>query len=61
MNNGTPKRGVNALTKLEFYPLPDVVDTVGLLGRYRISTVFDMASGYLEVGIEERDREQNCI
>ena len=66
MNNGTPKRdrlcrGLNALTKLEFYPLSDIVDTVGLLGQYRISTILDMASGYLQVGIEERDREKNCI
>jgi hypothetical protein len=51
----------NARTNLEYYTLSDIVDTVGLLGRYRISTVLDMASGYLQVGIEERYREKNCI
>ena len=69
MNCGTPKRdrlcvdprGVNALTKLEFYPLPDLVDTVGLLGQCRIVTVLDMVSGYLQVGIEQRDKEKNCM
>ena len=61
MNNGTTKRGKNALTNLEYYTLSDMVDTVGLLGRQRISTVLDMASGYLQVGIEERDREKNSI
>ena len=64
MNNGTPKRdrlcrGLNALTKLEFYPLPKILDTLGLLGQCRIFTVLDMASGYLQVEIEERDREKN--
>ena len=33
------------------------MDTVGLLGQCRIVAVLDMASGYLQVQIEERDRE----
>ena len=60
--NGTPKyrlcvdlRGLNALTKPDAYPLPNIVDTLDSLGQCKIFIVLDMASGYLQIEIEEKD------
>lgn len=38
-------RALNAVTKLEAYPIPNIVDTLDSLGQSRIFSVLDMASG----------------
>jgi Reverse transcriptase (RNA-dependent DNA polymerase). len=37
------------------------VDTLDLLGQCKIFTVLDMASGYLQIEIEEKDREKTAF
>ena len=54
-------RGLNALTKPDAYPLPNIVDTLDSLGQCKIFTVLDMASGYLQIDIAEKDREKTAF
>ena len=66
--DGSPKyrlcvdlRGLNALTKPDAYPLPNIVDTLDSLGQCKVFTVLDMASGYLQIESEEKDKEKTAF
>ena len=54
-------RGVNVLTKPDAYPLPNIVDTLDSLGQSKVFSVLDMASGYLQIEIAEKDREKTAF
>jgi hypothetical protein len=38
-------RALNAVTKPDAYPIPNIMDTVDLVGHSKIFSVLDMASG----------------
>jgi hypothetical protein len=42
-------RALNAVTKPDTYPIPNIVDTLDSLGCSKIFSVLDMASGYHRV------------
>jgi hypothetical protein len=44
-------RPVNAVTKPDAYPIPNIVDTLDSLGNSKIFSVLDIASGYHQIGI----------
>jgi len=45
-------RSLNAVTKPDAYPIQNIVDTLDSLGRGKIFTVLDMASGYHQIPIK---------
>ena len=51
---------LNAVTKLDAYPILNIVDTLDSLGHSKLFTVLDMASGYHQISIKQKQRE-NCI
>jgi hypothetical protein len=51
-------RSLNAVTKPDAYPIPNIVDTLDSLWNSKIFSVLDMASGYHQIGIQEEDKEK---
>jgi hypothetical protein len=51
-------RSLNAVTKPDAYPIPDIVDTLDSLGASKIFSVLYMASGYHQIEIQEEDKEK---
>jgi hypothetical protein len=45
-------RALNAVTKPDAYPIPNIVDTLDSLGHGKIFLVLDMASGYHQIPIK---------
>jgi hypothetical protein len=45
-------RALNAVTKPDAYPIPNIVDTLDSLGHSKIFSVLDMASGYHEIPVK---------
>jgi hypothetical protein len=54
-------RSLNAVTKPDAYPIPNIVDTLDSLGTSKIFSVLDMASGYHQIEIQEEDREKTAF
>jgi hypothetical protein len=54
-------RALNAVTKPDAYPIPNIVDTLDSLGHSKIFTVLDMASGYHQIEIRPEDREKTAF
>ena len=54
-------RALNAVTKPDVYPIPNIVDTLDSLGRSKIFTVLDMASGYHQISIKPEHREKTAF
>ena len=54
-------RGLNALTKPDAYPLSNIMDTLDSLGQCKVFKVLDMASGHLQIEIEEKDKEKTAF
>jgi hypothetical protein len=54
-------RALNAVTKLDAYPIPNFVDTLDSLGHSKIFSVLDMASGYHQIPIKPEDREKTAF
>jgi hypothetical protein len=54
-------RALNAVTKPDAYPIPNIVDTLDSLGCSKIFTVLDMASGYHQVEVEPQSREKTAF
>jgi hypothetical protein len=54
-------RALNAVTKPDAYPIPNIVDTLDSLGCSKIFTVLDMASGYHQIEVEPQSREKTTF
>lgn len=57
----TDFRGLNAVTKVDVYPLPLINETLEQLGRSRYFTTLDLASGYHQISVAEKDREKTAF
>ena len=51
-------RKLNAVTKLDVYPLPHIDNSMDLLADAKYFTSLDLASGYWQVGMSEESREK---
>jgi len=54
-------RALNAVTKPDAYPIPNIVDTLDSLGQSKILSVLDMASGYYQIAIKADYREKTAF
>jgi hypothetical protein len=54
-------RALNAVTKPDAYPIPNITDTLDLLGQSKIFSVLDMASGYHQIQIKPEHREKTAF
>ena len=54
-------RALNAVTKPDAYPIPNIVDTLDSLGRSKIFTVLDMASGCHQISVKPEHREKTAF
>jgi len=54
-------RALNAVTKPGAYPIPNIVDTLDSLGRSKIFSVLDMASGYFQIAIKPDHKEKTAF
>jgi hypothetical protein len=54
-------RSLNAVTKPDAYPIPNIVDMLDSLGTSKIFSVLDMASGYHQIEVQEEDREKTAF
>jgi hypothetical protein len=54
-------RKLNAVTVKDSYPLPRIDDTVDALGGAAYFTTLDLATGYLKIPIDERDKEKKAF
>ena len=52
-------RKLNAVTKLDVYPLPCIDDSLDLLADANFFTSLDLASGYWQVGMRRIQRENS--
>jgi len=54
-------RALNAVTKPDAYPIPNIVDTLDSLGQSKIFSVLDMASGYFQIAIKPDHKEKTAF
>ena len=54
-------RKLNAITKMDVYPLPRIDDSVDLLSGQQFFTTLDLASGYWQVQMVEDAREKTAF
>ena len=54
-------RKLNAITKLDVYPLPRIDDSLDLLANTKYLTSLDLASGYWQVGMEPASQEKTAF
>ena len=54
-------RALNAVTKPDAYPIPNIVDTLNSMGHSKIFTVLDMASGYHQIPIKPEHKEKTAF
>lgn len=54
-------RKLNAITKKDVYPLPRIDDTLDKLQGMKYFSSLDLASGYWQVEIEEKDKEKTAF
>jgi hypothetical protein len=54
-------RSLNAVTKPDAYPVPNIVDTLDSLGNSKIFSVLGMASGYRQIENQEENREKTAF
>jgi len=54
-------RALNAVTKPDAYPIPNIVDTLDSLGQSKIFSVLDMASGYHQIAIKPEHKEKTAF
>jgi hypothetical protein len=51
-------RALNAVTKPDAYATPNITDTLDSLGKSKIFSVLDMASGYFQIAMKPEDKEK---
>ena len=49
---------LNAITKMDVFPLPRIDDSLDLLSKAKYFTTLDLASGYWQVEMDEESREK---
>ena len=54
-------RSLNGVTMPDVYTITNIVDSLDSLGRSKIFTVFDMASGYHQISIKPEHREKTAF
>jgi hypothetical protein len=54
-------RALNAVTKPDAYPIPNIVDTFDSFGISKFFSVLDMASGYYQIEMKPDDREKTAF
>jgi hypothetical protein len=54
-------RALNAVTKPDAYPIPNIVDTLDSLGNSKIFSVLDMASGCHQFEVKPEAREKTAF
>ena len=54
-------RKLNAITKLDVFPLPRIDDSLDLLAGTQYFTSLDLASGYWQVGMDEDSQEKRAF
>jgi hypothetical protein len=58
---GVDYRTLNAVTKLDAYPIPNIVDTLDSLEQSKIFSVLDMASEYHQIPIKAEHCEKTAF
>jgi len=54
-------RALNAVTKPDAYPIPNIVDTLDSLGKSKIFSVLHMASGYHQIAVKPEHKEKTAF
>jgi hypothetical protein len=54
-------RRLNALTTKDSYPLPNICDTLGALGGCRYFCTMDLASGFWQIPMDEKDKSKTAF
>ena len=54
-------RKFNEVTKKDVYPLPRIDDTLDKMRGMKYYTSMDLASGYWQIEIEEKDKEKTAF
>ena len=54
-------RRVNAVSKKDAYPMPDIQDAVDHLRGAKYFAAFDLFSGYWQLGLTERAKERSAF
>ena len=54
-------RKLNAITKTDPYPLPNIQETLDQLGSAKYFTALDLASGYWQIDMDTEDREKTAF
>ena len=54
-------RTLNAVTKPDAYPIPNIVDTLDSLGKSKIYSVLAMASGYHQIAVKPEHKEKTAF
>ena len=57
----TEFRGLNAVTRVDAYPLPLIQETLEQLGRSHYFSTLDLASGYHQIPIAPEDQEKTAF
>jgi hypothetical protein len=54
-------RKLNSVTEKDVYPLPRIDDTLDKLGKCKYFTTLDLASGYWQIELEEKDKPKTAF
>ena len=54
-------RGINAVTKKDSYPLPNLTEMLERLGESRWFSVLDLRSGYWQIEMDPKDKEKTAF